>query len=283
MYSLYVDDSSQDHPSREGLGPIFTLGGVLVPHEVESDLDSQLNDLCCNFGFPEHEEFKWSPGRKHWMRDHLLGSDRDAFLRRVLLLATMHGVKAIVVAEDCTGNYLRANCQSSPQDDAADLLLERADLYSRQNNRSCKVIIDNPSGNGKDARQLTKRIKSLLIDGTKVLKFKKISDDVTTKDSKKSRLLQLADIVTSCSCACISGETRYSPQLFKFINPMFIRHPIHDQIGGVGFKIHPSKFTNLYHWLCGDTFHVSGGVQIPLPVPNRLFYANPVQRPAETA
>ena len=191
MYSLYVDDSSQDHPSRVGLGPVFALGGVLVPIEVEPTLDSQLNDLCRNFGFPENEEFKWSPGRKHWMRDHLIGVDRDAFFRRVLLLATMHGVKAVVVAEDCTANFLRANCQSSPQDDAVDLLLERADLYSRRNNRSCKIIIDNPSGNGRNARQLTKRIKSLLSIGTKVMKFKKISSNVVTNDSKNSRLLQL--------------------------------------------------------------------------------------------
>ncbi|WP_257303898.1 DUF3800 domain-containing protein [Geothrix campi] len=283
MYSLYVDDSSQDHPTRVGLGPMFSLGGVIVSNEIKATLEHQLDAICEQFGFPIGEEFKWSPSRKHWMRSHLTGPVRDAFFRRVLLLATMHGVKAVVVAEDCTANYSRANCQTSPQDDAVDLLLERADLYCRRNNHSCQIIIDNPSGNGRNARILTKRIKLLLRDGTKVLKFKKLSNDVMTRDSKTSRLLQLADIITSCSCARICGESRFSPQLFKFIVPMLLRHPIHDQIGGVGLKIHPSKYTNLYHWLCGDSFYVANKTQMQLPSPFQLYYANPNQPPAEIA
>lgn len=250
---------------------------------AEEALSRDLNHFCQQHGFPIGEEFKWSPGRKHWMRSNLVGERRKLFFKQALLIAKMHNCKAIVVAQDCNPSFHRAHCQLSPADDAIDLLVERANFFARRVSGTCRLVIDNPGGNQKDGRELTKRVSKLLRDGTRVNKLDSIESNLSLIDSKSSRILQLADLVTSCTCAAIAGESRFAIPMFRFITPLLDRHPFHEQIGGVGLKIHPVKHANLYHWLCGDQFLAQGREKINLPTPLKPYYLNPAQDSAGIA
>jgi hypothetical protein len=72
-------------------------------------------------------------------------------------------------------------------------------------------------------------------------------------DSKLSRLVQLADVVTSCATSYVSGEDRHSPDVFRDgVRPLLREEQ--GRRGGYGLKIHPDlRYGNLYHWLLGDS------------------------------
>jgi hypothetical protein len=84
-------------------------------------------------------------------------------------------------------------------------------------------------------------------------------------DSKLSRLLQLADIITSCATNFVAGEDKWSPLIFREgVLPML--RSDYGCVGGRGLKIHPDmRYGNLYHWLLGDEMFVryQGGFQLP--------------------
>ncbi len=95
-----------------------------------------------------------------------------------------------------------------------------------------------------------------------------------TADSKHIRLLQLADVITSCSIARIAGENRYSPEIFELIKPLFREG--YGRMGGIGLKIHPDmRYQNLYHWLLGDDIIKRGDIGIPLPEKGSLYDESP--------
>jgi hypothetical protein len=72
----------------------------------------------------------------------------------------------------------------------------------------------------------------------------------------------------------LAGENRFSPEIFKFIKPLFRKE--FSRIGGVGFKIHPDmRYKNLYYWLLGDEFLKRGNSGNPLPEEGCLYYDSP--------
>jgi hypothetical protein len=84
-----------------------------------------------------------------------------------------------------------------------------------------------------------------------------------TTNSKLLRLVQLADLITSCTTALVVGENRFAPITFQYIRPLLRSEG--GRIGGVGLKIHPAhRCPNLYHWLVGDRdyMHDSSRVRI---------------------
>lgn len=96
---------------------------------------------------------------------------------------------------------------------------------------------------------------------------------VLTSDSKHARLLQLADVVTSCTLSLIAGEERFAPDTFRHIEPLLRREA--GRVGGVGVKIHPDlRYCNLYHWLFGDSHIWRNGVGHPLPLRGQMYYAS---------
>jgi len=74
----------------------------------------------------------------------------------------------------------------------------------------------------------------------------------------------------------VAGETRFAPDVFQHIKPMFPRK--YDRIGGPSLKIHPDfRYSNLYHWLCGDSHFVRYQTGIPMPLKGRHYFAGPDQ------
>jgi len=83
------------------MGPLVAIGGVHVPEESVKPLEDALEAICGEFGFPQGQEFKWSPGRRLWMRRNLVDARREEFFRRVLQAAQGYGVQAVVVGGRC--------------------------------------------------------------------------------------------------------------------------------------------------------------------------------------
>ena len=83
------------------------------------------------------------------------------------------------------------------------------------------------------------------------------------------QVVQLADLITSCTLSFVSGENRFAPTTFQYVRPLLRSEA--NRIGGIGVKIHPeSKYANLYHWLFGESY-ILHNVTYPLPLPRHPF------------
>jgi hypothetical protein len=251
------------------MGPLVAVGGFFVPGEVLRDLERGLNNLCQEFGFPQGEEFKWSPGRLLWMHDHLVGDARAAFFAEVLRLAAATRVKALVVIDDTTHDHAIRESPDHEMDVVA-MFLERANGELARRRRHGLVFADRPTGGRTDEARFLSRCMEALQRGTKFVQYDRIAMNVMTTESHLVRLLQLADLIVSCSVSFVSGEDRYSPLIFEHIRPLLCRGWV--GCGGIGFKIHPDhNYVNLYHWLLGDLEFLKRNVVFGLPIESRPY------------
>ncbi|HLV99848.1 MAG TPA: DUF3800 domain-containing protein [Ktedonobacterales bacterium] len=273
MQLFFADDSRQQRPSRPGMGPLVAIGGISIPDEAVYHLERACDALCEQFGFPLGiaGEFKWSPGNEHWMRNNLIEGKRQDFFSQVLLLATSYGAKALVVLEDTS--YATATGTPDAHIDVARLFLERVESQLNILDTRGLVIVDRPSGGRSDEDAFLADCLEVLQSGTDYVKPEHILLNVLSTPSKLVRLLQLADLVTSCTTAFIGGENRYSPPIFDLIRPLFYQSL--GRIGGVGLKLHPDyRYMNLYHWLVGDNYFRKGGAGVELPWRKAAYASN---------
>lgn len=228
------------------------------------EIESALEQICKNAGFPRHEEFKWSPRRDTWMWSNLTGQDRERFFHSVLDTAADAGVDAHVVVEDTTCPRAIRSAPDS-ESSAAWMFLERAHVCLERTNVDGVIVIDTPSGARDDEARFVRNCYDILIAGTEYHQFSRFAINVVCGDSRHIRMLQLADLVTSCTTARIAGETRYSPAIFDRIVPLL---RVDDgRCGGVGLKIWPNEYRNLYHWLLRESFYrrrASGDEALPV-------------------
>jgi len=272
MDFFFADDARQRTPSRSGMGPLVAVGGIHVPDQAVGELETAIDNLCDRTGFPPGEEFKWSPGRELWMRDNLVGEDRQAFFIEVLTLAKQYGIKAVVVIED-TG-YRTATDAPNAEEDVTRLFLERAHWQFERAGTKGIVIADRPGGGRADEDSFLAMCLETLQSGTRYVRLDRIALNVLSTPSRLVRLLQVADVVTSCTVALVGGEEQYAPPVFEHIKPLLPSNL--GRIGGVGLKIHPDAvYANLYYWLLGDQVFVKHGSGIQLPVPSYPYYFDP--------
>lgn len=272
MDTFFVDDAAQKTPSRPGMTSLLGVGGILIPEDSLQDLEKQTEVICTEFGFPHNEIFKWSPGRELWMHNNLVGNRRKEFFLRVLDLARTRGATATIIIEDTV--YKTATGVNSHEIDLITLFLERAhhQLAARQTNGI--IIVSQPSGDRKSENKFLADCFDTLRSGTDYVKPERIIMNVLTSPPKFMRLLQLADVVTSCAIAFVSGESEFSPPIFDRVKPMLARE--FGRIGGVGLKIHPDiKYVNLYRWLLDDTHFVRFMQGLPLPLSGYQYSSDP--------
>src|SRR5438132_941352 len=74
------------------------------------------------------------------------------------------------------------------------------------------VVAAAPQGGSKGQGKFLADCGELLQAGTEFMKLDSIALGVLTAKSQQLRLLQLADIVTSCTVARVGGESDYSPR-----------------------------------------------------------------------
>ena len=136
------------------------------------------------------------------------------------------------------------------------------------------VIVDTPSGTRGDEDRFLGRCLDTIQRGTPYVRFERIALNVISTNSKLVRLLQLADVVTSCTLAYIGGEPQWSLPVFEQIKT--ILRSDYGRLGGCGVKIHPDlRYRNLYHWLLGDTHFVRYQSGVPLPLANYPYAQSP--------
>lgn len=262
MHLIFIDDSKQTSATRPGVGPLVAAGAVMVDADVARSAEKALDGLCAAAGFPAGEEFKWSPGRECWMRTALVAEPRDTFFRGVIDVLLAHGVLAHVVIEDA--NRARATrWDRSAEDDVVIMLLERLANRLKELRSTGLLVADRPGGNRPEEDRFISDCLLALETGTAYVQHEELSFVLTT-DSRFVRLLQAADLVTSCMTAYVAGEPTYAPGIAQAMLPLF---PVsYGRRGGPSIKLHPDfTFGNLYHWLFGDEDFVrfQSGVALP--------------------
>lgn len=143
------------------------------------------------------------------------------------------------------------------------MFLERAQNHLALETHAI-VIANRPSGGRKAETEFLATALSSLREGTSYTKLDKLALAVST-DWKLSRLLQLADVITSCATSFVAGEDKWAPLIFREGVLPLLRSD-YGCIGGRGLKIHPDlRCGNLYHWLLGDDSFVryQGGYSLP--------------------
>jgi hypothetical protein len=109
--------------------------------------------------------------------------------------------------------------------------------------------------------------------GTRYVKFDRIAINLLCTQSRFVRLLQCADVVTSCVTAYVSGEHVWSPRVFAAIKPLL--HSKDGRIGGYGLKFHSTRHRDLYHWLLGDSTYFAHGITYDLPLGRSSDHTKP--------
>lgn len=263
MKFFFGDDSRQVTPTRDQMGSLVAAGGVLVSAEHIRSLEQSLNELCRSFGFPEREPFKWSPGRELWMRSNLVRERRQQFFHEALDLAKAHDITAVVVIEDTTAQTATKNVKSA-EEDVTCLLLERVEQQV-PTDPGAVIIVDRPGGDRGDEERFLMQCVENIQTGTNYVQFNSFAINVLSANSKFLRLLQLADVITSCTTAYVGGEQIHAPPVVEKVKPLLAADM--DRVGGIGVKIHPDfKYANLYHWLFGDTHYCRQNLGYPYPI-----------------
>jgi len=130
-----------------------------------------------------------------------------------------------------------------------------------------------PSGGAKEEESFLATYVDLIEDGTEYQPFRHPPLGIFTAYSRRIRLLQLADVITSCTLSRISSEHRHSEEVFELVKPLFRQSG--ERIG-IGVKVHPDfVHANLYHWLLADSYITRDGQPRPLPDPTLPFADHP--------
>lgn len=270
MHFCFGDDAEQRNVTRRNMRGLVGAGGIFVDSNAMGELHERMDQLCEDAGFPSGPagEFKWSPGRELWMWDNLVGDERTNFFKDVVDSAAESGAFAAVVVVDVEASP--ATNANSPEEDATRLFLERASNRFSDRHGGV-VIVDRPSGGRSEENKFLASCIEHLEDQATFAVPERFAIPPIATQSRLIRLLQAADVITSCTLAYVGGESRWAPGLFERIRPMLAREL--GRAGGVGLKIHPDfRYANLYYWLLGDDVWVKRGGGVSLPR-NGLLYA----------
>lgn len=188
------------------------------------------------------------------------------FFGEVLKLAAEHGAIGLVTVSDTTKGLATSQAETHEMD-VLIMTLERFDLALQQD--IGLVVAARPSGGRQDEDKFLVACAEAINAGTDYTRFKKLAMNVVTMPFANSRLLQLADLVTSITTAMVAGHKEFAGKVFPAVKSMLRTHE--GRIGGVGLKIHPDfSYANLYHWLLGDQRFKKRA----LPIANLPFPAN---------
>jgi hypothetical protein len=252
-------------------GRLVAVAALAVPADRARELEMSLQAACRDAGFPDDEEFKWSPPRDGWMHSGLVGADREQFFAIVADLLIGGGCFASIVMEDDGRNP--ATSSLTAEQDVIVMLLERVANRLKEVRDTAFVVADRPGGGRREENRFVGDCLRLLDAGTEYVQHNEIAFVVTT-DSRFVRLLQAADLVVSCLTAYVSGENKYSPPIVERLLPLF---PVaYDRRAGYSIKIHPSyTFANLHHWLFGESLWVRFQTGYPMPMTGWSYFTGP--------
>lgn len=256
--------------TREKMGELVAVGGLVVPSKSLKEIENELRELCddTRFSVPLDENLKWSPAKRSWLRTHLSGRLRQELFGEMLDCAARHGCSAMVAISDA--RCKKANKLASDHEvDATLLALERFDTWLGDG--VGVVFVSRPAGGTTDAEKFVAECIEHRLTGTKFVEFKSLALNPIVVPAWQSRLLQMADLITSITNAKVAGGNSYADALFPKISEM-MPETTRGVKGGAGLKIHPSfRYRNLYHWVLGDDCYVEGANGIGLPEKDKPY------------
>jgi hypothetical protein len=153
-------------------------------------------------------------------------------------------VKVIVAIDDkhCSVANFSDNRSThlTHEQDATYLCFERINRLLGEIDEAAVVINDRPS---EPENKFLASALDMWRKGTRFVRFDRIAINLLCTQSRFVRVLQSADLVTSCVIAYIGGENVWSPRVFAAIKPLF--HSKDGRIGGYGLKFHYTRHRNL--------------------------------------
>ena len=250
MKLFFLDNSRHRECKRPGMPSLVAVGGIVIDAMAARQLDKSIHALCGQYGFPDREPFKWSPGVEHWMRDNLKDENRPKFFTEVLELAEKSGARGQVTIADPEKKPANPDMDDREMDVLL-LSLERFN-FELSGQDTGLVIAARPSGGPKGDDKFLAACADRVAVGTRYADFGQLATNVLTMPYIHSRLLQVADLVVSITTTMVAGNTRYAEAVFPSVQNI-LRRSSSGRIGGFGVKIHPDySYRNLYHWVLGD-------------------------------
>ena len=273
---FFADDARQAKPLRPGMGPIVGFGGIRVASDQLAALNQSLDDLCrTKYEFPQGEEFKWSPSRSSWMARNIRGARATSLFQDIANTLARHDVVATVIASEETG--LKAVREEFARIRTVKYYLERVQQQCARRNTKAFAVVDKPGGGAKSETKFLARCAEIVDTGTFWVTFSHMSHGLLAADSRSSRVLQAADLVTSVTIAMVAGRTKYAQSVFDLIVPLLDSSG--GRVQGYGLKIDPDQtYCNLYHWLLGTNRMWYGSSGLHLPARNRPYATHPMLR-----
>lgn len=273
MEIFFADDSNQRRCVRGDVGPVASVGGVLIEESAVLPLTRALDEIAAKFGLPPDEEFKWSPNRGSWIHSNLHELRTDCY-REVLETAARFDAKAIVI---CNDTRRTGDDADRAFERCLDYLFERLSMHLENRGANAVMVADRPGGGKRQEDRFLAYFSRRVREGTQYVLPNRILLNVLTTPSEMARQLQIADIVTGCTTAMIAGLEKYAAPLFPAVKQLFIRNGP-GGIAGTGLKIAPDSprsdsLVNLYHWILQENLlRKDGGArEYPLPVAGLPF------------
>lgn len=206
------------------------------------------------------------------MHSHLVDEKRQGFLTRVLNLAHIYEVRALLVVEDV--NCPMATDAKNAKMDVSLVFLKHADRQLR-GRLSKRIVVFASRGTNRAAED---EFLAGCLDT-----LQRENDSRSPRDSTwkpvfswpgASRLLQVADLVTSSITAVVAGREAISTSVFASAKALLARDG--DITGEVGLKLHPYfMYANLYYWLLGDSHFRKHGTAFALPLAAYPYNSEP--------
>jgi hypothetical protein len=267
MEIFFADDSGQRDCRRTGVGPLISVGGVLIDEMQIRPLAAAIDSVTAKFGIPDTEELKWHPPKGSWIHQNLQDGRTDCY-RRVLEAAQAHAAKAIVVCWDLRRAHLDDH---QAFEECLDYLIERLNMNLENRDSRAIVVADRPGGGKVQEDKFLSYFRTRMEKGTDYVLPDRVLLNALTTPSHLVRHLQLADLVTAITTAMVAGNDKHAGPLFQSVIPLFIKN----RPGGIaatGLKISPDStrrdsLVNLYHWVLGERLLHKGGGAVSYPIP----------------
>ncbi|MFH8635499.1 DUF3800 domain-containing protein [Streptomyces goshikiensis] len=265
MQLVFIDDSGQREPRREGLGELISIGAVMFPEDQVAKYTADVSKLRTEIGMPDGEEFKWNSPRGSFMAQ--AGGDVvKSTRRRMLEIAADCGVRTAVVVWD------RGMLPWTKENVAKEILgylYERIEMHLEASDERGVVIADIPGGGSKDHSKWLSEALDLTTLGTRYAKPERVVMPIVTAPSDHVPHLQLADLVTAATTAAVSGREA-GQELVDVLKPL-ARRNAYGYVGGAGLVFWPPNLNDLYYWVLGEDTYVKGGTGHPIGPTNDPF------------
>jgi hypothetical protein len=267
MRLVFIDDSQQTDPPRQGLGPLVALGGVVVPDYQIAPYAAALSAIRSELGIPDSEEIKWKPPKGSYLAS--AGKAIITELRaRMLQAAFEHDIRSIVVIIN-HGMAYKASTAVQVGKELLKRLFERVTILLAKANDIGVMIADKPGGGPADEGRWLAETLKLTNDGTEYVEPGKIVLPIMTAPSHHVPHLQLADLVTASSTAAVAGRPA-GLELKDLLRQLAHRNH-HDDAWGAGIVLYPQELINLCYWAFGEENVSKVSVNTGFGLPDKRF------------